>query len=685
MIIESISLDNFRGFYGKDNNIAFASNVPTVIFATNGGGKSTILNAFTWTLYDSLSASFKRPKEIVNKRSIAESKVGDEIEAKVAIHFSHDKNFYVVMKSHRVVKKDERNNWEKISGKNLNMQSHSGNGNWKPVDDPNETINRILPKDIHNYFFFDGERMEKMVSEDTGRRKELKNAANKLSGIEVIDRAIRHLNSAAKKFEAELSASGNTELTKIIQLKNKEVGKADALKKRNKEIDEEQKKCDEQIKKLEKILAENQATQELQKQRDEYKKEFEEKLTPSLNNLNKKIIDQISKKGYSFFTDELLNKCNEKIEAMRKAGELPKGIKKQFIEDLLKKEECICHSALIDGSKERDYVIEWREKSGLDDVEERALKLGGQIDYLVDESKNSTEELLELKDDKRNLKIKMSKIEESLATISEQLIDVGDLDIAALEQKRLKFEEEKSAMILEFNENTGRISEIGENIINLENQIQLIRTGQRQTRLAQKRLNSSNEAVQTLEKMLFSFQIDFKDRLQKSMKDNFSKITTLPYYPVISDDFVVKLMENTTGQPLNVGAGTGAEQVLSVTFILGLVQEIRSKVSGEVMAQDDSAYPIVLDSPFGQLGSQYRQGVAKFIPSIADQTIILVSETQWRVEAANALESLKPKKYCLTYHNPSSSAKDIFETIYDEEIPIQLKSDEFEYSSIKEF
>ncbi|SVC39706.1 uncharacterized protein METZ01_LOCUS292560, partial [marine metagenome] len=140
------------------------------------------------------------------------------------------------MKSHRVVKKDERNNWEKISGKNLSMQSHSGNGNWKPVDDPNETINRILPKDIHNYFFFDGERMEKMVSEDTGRRKELKNAANKLSGIEVIDRAIRHLNSAARKFEAELSASGNTELTKIIQLKDKEVGKAEALKKRNKEI-----------------------------------------------------------------------------------------------------------------------------------------------------------------------------------------------------------------------------------------------------------------------------------------------------------------------------------------------------------------------------------------------------------------------------------------------------------------
>jgi len=685
MIIESLSLNNFRGFYGEDNNIAFSSDVPTVIFATNGGGKSTILNAFTWALYDKFSNSLMLQAQIVNIRAIAESKVGDEIEAKVTIHFSHDNNFYVVMKSHRVVKKDEKNTIEKISGNNLSMQSHSGNGNWEPVDNPNETINRILPNDIHNYFFFDGERMEKMVSQDTGKRRELKNAANKLSGIEIIDRAIRHLNSAANIFEKELSAAGNTELTKIIELKKEEVKKVDAFKNRNVAIDKEQKKCDGQIEKLEKILAKNQATKDLQKKRDEYKTELEEKLTPTLNNLNKKIIDQISNKGYSFFTDELLNKCSEKIEAMRESGELPKGIKKQFVEDLLKKEECICHSALIDGSKERGYVVEWREKAGLEDVEERALKLGGQIDYLVGESKNSTEALLDLKDQKRNLKIKMSKIEEALAEISEKLTDVDDVDLADLERNRQKFEKDKSDMILEFNENTGRISEIGETIKKLEIQIQQIKTGQTLTRLAQKRLNSSNEAVQTLEKMLFSFQIDFKDRLQKSMQENFSQITTLPYYPVISDDFVVGLMDDSTGQPSNVGASTGEAQVLSVTFILGLVQEIRSHISGEVMARDDSAYPIVLDSPFGALGTQYRKGVAEFIPSIADQTIILVSETQWRIEVADALRSLNPKLYSLTYHNPSPSAKDIIEHIYDQEIPLQLKSDEFEFSSIKEF
>ena len=89
-----------------------------------------------------------------------------------------------------------------------------------------------------------------------------------------------------------------------------------------------------------------------------------------------------------------------------------------------------------------------------------------------------------------------------------------------------------------------------------------------------------------------------------------------------------------------------------------------------------------MDSPFGQLGSQYRTGVAKFIPTIASQTILLVSETQWRVEVENALEQLNPKIYCLTYHNPAENAQDITSTIYNKEIALQLKSDEYEWTSI---
>ena len=79
------------------------------------------------------------------------------------------------------------------------------------------------------------------------KKKELKNAANKLSGIEIIDRAIKHLNSAATAFEKELGSSGNTELTKFLNDKKEASVRTKELKDRNLEIDKEQKICDKAI------------------------------------------------------------------------------------------------------------------------------------------------------------------------------------------------------------------------------------------------------------------------------------------------------------------------------------------------------------------------------------------------------------------------------------------------------
>ena len=53
MILRKLEVTNFRQIYGT-NEISFAppgdSNV-TVILGTNGGGKTTLLNAFVWCLY----------------------------------------------------------------------------------------------------------------------------------------------------------------------------------------------------------------------------------------------------------------------------------------------------------------------------------------------------------------------------------------------------------------------------------------------------------------------------------------------------------------------------------------------------------------------------------------------------------------------------------------------------------
>ena len=36
----------------------------------NGSGKTTILNAFTWVLYEEFTGAFNNPKSLINKRAI---------------------------------------------------------------------------------------------------------------------------------------------------------------------------------------------------------------------------------------------------------------------------------------------------------------------------------------------------------------------------------------------------------------------------------------------------------------------------------------------------------------------------------------------------------------------------------------------------------------------------------------
>jgi DNA sulfur modification protein DndD len=63
---------------------------------------------------------------------------------------------------------------------------------------------------------------------------------------------------------------------------------------------------------------------------------------------------------------------------------------------------------------------------------------------------------------------------------------------------------------------------------------------------------------------------------------------------------------------------------------------------------------MVMDSPFGQLSTLFRAGVAKWIPTLAPQVVILVSHTQYNGPVEEQLKESRRvgKRYYLAYHGP---------------------------------
>ena len=64
-----------------------------------------------------------------------------------------------------------------------------------------------------------------------------------------------------------------------------------------------------------------------------------------------------------------------------------------------------------------------------------------------------------------------------------------------------------------------------------------------------------------------------------------------------------------------------------------------------------AAYPLVIDSPVGAL-SVFRDGVARHVPELAPQVLLLVSPETYRgaVEDALAETGRIGRRYCLIHH-----------------------------------
>ena len=198
MRIENIEIQNFRQY----RNLSFkfpninGQNDLHIIYAKNGVGKTNVLNAITWCLYDTemhLGDKYTA-NAILNNQQVQDlrmhlpeggSAIGD---ATVRILFSSD-DASEKIRFQRVGKFNVTNDAVIPVSTEFTIM-HFIDGEWNSVESEEETLSLVkknVPEEIHEYIFFDGEHLENYFK--AGQSDNIKNGIEELTQAKIIEKA----------------------------------------------------------------------------------------------------------------------------------------------------------------------------------------------------------------------------------------------------------------------------------------------------------------------------------------------------------------------------------------------------------------------------------------------------------------------------------------------------------------
>ena len=121
----------------------------------------------------------------------------------------------------------------------------------------------------------------------------------------------------------------------------------------------------------------------------------------------------------------------------------------------------------------------------------------------------------------------------------------------------------------------------------------------------------------------------------------------------IEDDFTLRLISSSG---VTLPRSAGENQLLSLAFTSALIKfcKERQNIDSHDFLLKGTIAPLVLDSPFSVLDDQYRKASAKFLPEMAEQLILLITDTQVR-DILDIIKDKVGKEYIMKNHSTAKT------------------------------
>lgn len=653
-------MENFRQFFGTQTMV-FSDHPDrnvTVAYGANGSGKTALLNAFTWALYEETSPGFDLPKEVVNHRALSEAEDGQDVTARVVVVFEHENQEYTVERVTIHRKRPGSAALPVREGALTVSFVDEGGRTHNRTDDADWTINRILPHRLHRFFFFDGERIENLVKPDS--YAEIEDAIKTILGLTIIERSIKHLDDARKVLEKEYSAVGSDEVKAIQVDLDRSRAEREAKVETRRQTIENRAASTAQLDGVNARLAELSEAAELQRKRAELEEALE-RIRSELTARRKSLSSRLSDGGFLAFVEGMVTRASTTYDTLRERGQIPSNIQLQLVEDLLERGECICGSELHEGDGHYLKVAEWRQRSGRQDVEEAWMQLSANARAFTTRRKEFFDYVHETNLERAGLRDQEAKAKDKLSGIQDAISGLDSDEIQGLERRRdeLKHAIEADVLTLAFLERD--LQQLDKDIAKLDRDFEAAGDALEKARVAQRRVVVAREAREVFSSILRLRTEEVRRQIDARVKQVYSDISFKPYVPSLSENFRLDLRKTSgTDEEFSVAKSTGENQILSLAFVGAVAEHARDRYK-EASSRSDGPltfsggiYPVVMDSPFGSLDENYQRDIADAIPSLAPQVIIFVSKSQGLHAVQDVLLPRVGREYVIEYSTPKA-------------------------------
>lgn len=613
MKISKIEYENFRNFRDHGEIHCSTDGKVTIIYGKNGDGKTTLHQLFQWIFYGQVHFNKTTTDRLYNHQFESEQPMGATFPVLGCIDFEHNGRFYSVRRVYTY--KKSLNESIKIAD-DFSVSMMDEDHNWRRMDNPKDTIEKLLPSGLSDYFFFDGESMIadlRVKGRDSAGK--LRKALYSMFDLDILESALNDLG----RTDLKTTVLGKLYLSKgtiasggqIAAIKTNIEGAMVRLERIDADLEEAEKRKSE-LTELSKQISEQIGGHKSKAEYEQQRKLLKGQRDLFLRNASDAQAafgDAILDMFPQLLIAKAVENAKKKISLKVEKNKLPTGVSKKLISYLLESgtSECICGRPLCQEQREhiRGFLnaLPPKSYSGLyNEFSQTARNLRKGYDpshieefivRVLDNNEHASEcdrHIRELDEAEK----KSPDIETLIVNRQQAEIEITKLeeDIKTKTTERKKFDIYLKRQMQDFD--------------------RLTKESQAGTKVAAQ-IAIMEQVITYFRDRLEQESIAYSQRLEANIQELIDNMLTSRRTVAVSPEFSVRITDSFNDE----SKSEGQFAVVSFAYIGGILKMLRSE--NHLKSKE---YPLVLDGPFSKLDRDQRQNVVNMLPSFAPQVIL---------------------------------------------------------------